>query len=382
MRELGIYIHIPFCKQKCYYCDFISFAKNDNKIEDYIEAIKKEILQISKMVDYKDNIVTTIYIGGGTPSYINEKHIEEILSLILQNYNVKKENVEITLEVNPGTVDREKLLKYKMIGINRLSIGLQSTNNKLLKDIGRIHTYEEFKECYKTAQEVGFKNINVDLIIGLPNQTVDNVKQSVNEIIKLNPSHISVYSLIVEENTKIEKMINEGILQLPDEETERKMYWETKRILEENQYIHYEISNFSKESYESKHNVNCWLQKEYLGFGLAAHSYYNNTRYCNIDNLENYCKNIQENNYDKNIVICEEQTEEEKKKEYMLLGLRKMQGVSIQEFKNKFIDNPIYLYRKELEKLVKEELIEIDLDYIRLTDKGLDLANIVWKEFV
>ena len=381
MKELGIYIHIPFCKQKCYYCDFISYANSEKKVEEYIKALKREIKEESKNINKEEYIINTIYIGGGTPSFIEEKYISEIVYEIKENYNIEKE-AEITIELNPGTVNEEKLKEYKKIGINRLSIGLQSTKNELLKEIGRIHTYEEFLNCYNLAKKVQFKNINVDLMLGLPNQTLENVEESLKEVIKLEPQHISFYSLIVEENTPIEKMLKQGKLSLPNEELERKMYWNAKKILEEKKYIHYEISNFAKEGYESKHNLNCWNQKEYLGFGVASHSYFKNKRYCNTNCIEEYCKNINEENMNKNRTICEMQTEEEKKKEYMLLGLRKIEGIDIQEFKNKFIENPIYKFHKELEKLVNEDLIEIDLNQIKLTNKGLDFANLVWEEFV
>lgn len=381
IKELGIYVHIPFCKQKCYYCDFVSYANSEKKVEEYIKTLKKEIREESKNINKEDYIINTIYIGGGTPSFIEEKYISEIVYEIKENYNVEKE-AEITIEVNPGTVNEEKLKEYKNIGINRLSIGLQSTKNELLKEIGRIHTYEEFLNCYTLARKVEFKNINVDLMLGLPNQTLENVEESLKEVIKLQPQHISFYSLIIEEDTPIEKMIGQEKINLPDEELERKMYWNAKKILEENNYIHYEISNFAKKGYESKHNLNCWNQKEYLGFGVAAHSYFENKRYCNTNCIEEYCKNINDENINKNRTICEIQTEEEKKKEYMLLGLRKIEGIDIQEFKNIFIENPIYKFHKELEKLVNEDLVEIDLNQIKLTNKGLDFANLVWEEFV
>ena len=214
-------------------------------------------------------------------------------------------------------------------------------------------------------------------MLGLPNQTLKDLQQSVSEVIELSPEHISIYSLIIEDNTKMEKMIDEGKWQLPYEEIEREMYWHAKHKLEENGYIHYEISNFSHKGYESKHNMNCWNQEEYLGFGLAAHSYFNDRRFCNTDNINEYIENIKNN-----IEVLEIQNEQEKRKEYMLLGLRKIEGVDIQKFKNKFGDNPIYLFRNELEKLVNKDLIEIDLNNIKLTSKGLDLANLVWEEFV
>lgn len=381
MKELGIYIHIPFCKQKCYYCDFISYANKEEKVKEYIESLQREIELESDGYKDEEYEITTIYIGGGTPSFIDALYIERIINTIKQNYKLH-ENPEITIEVNPGTINEEKIRKYKDIGINRISIGLQTTKDNLLKQIGRIHTYEEFLNCYQIVQKVGVDNINVDLMLGLPNQTLEDLKESLREVINLKPNHISLYSLILEENTVLEKQVSENELELPSEEIERKMYWETKKILEQNGYIHYEISNFSKKGYESKHNLNCWNQKEYLGFGVAAHSYIKNKRYCNTNNIEEYIKNVQNGKILSNRTICEIQNKIEEQKEYMLLGLRKIQGIDIQEFKNKFIDNPIYIFHKELEKLVKEELIEVDLNQIKLTSKGLDFANLVWEEFV
>lgn len=381
MKELGIYIHIPFCKQKCYYCDFISYANKEEKVKEYIESLQKEIELESDRYKNEEYEITTIYIGGGTPSFIDALYIERIINTIKQNYKLH-ENSEITIEVNPGTINEEKIRKYKDIGINRISIGLQTTKDNLLKQIGRIHTYEEFLNCYQIVQKVGVDNINVDLMLGLPNQTLEDLKESLREVINLKPNHISLYSLILEENTVLEKQVSENELELPSEDIERKMYWETKKILEQNGYIHYEISNFSKKGYESKHNLNCWNQKEYLGFGVAAHSYIKNKRYCNTNNIEEYIKNVQNGKILSNRTICEIQNKIEEQKEYMLLGLRKIQGIDIQEFKNKFIDNPIYIFHKELEKLVKEELIEVDLNQIKLTSKGLDFANLVWEEFV
>lgn len=377
MEEIGIYVHIPFCKKKCYYCDFISYVNIDKKIIRYVECLKREI-ENSKS---KQVCVTTIYFGGGTPSFIDAIFIAEIVSVIRKNYIVS-ENAEITIEVNPGTVNKEKLEQYKKAGINRLSIGLQSTKNELLKEIGRIHTYEEFLATYKIAKNVGFKNINVDLMLGLPNQNLQDINESLEQVVKLKPKHISLYSLIVEENTKLKEMIEEGKLNLPNEEIERKMYWTTKQYLEQKGYIHYEISNFANKGYESKHNLNCWKQKEYLGFGVAAHSYKNNKRYCNTEKIEEYCINIEDKKSKNNITILEEQTKIMREKEYIILGLRMLEGVNIQKFKNKFVDNPIYVFHKELEKLVSKELIEVDLNQIKLTNKGLDFANIVWQEFI
>ena len=374
-KEIGVYVHIPFCKQKCYYCDFISYCNKDDLIDDYVKAVRKEI----RMQNIQSQI-TTVYIGGGTPSYIDSKYIVEIIE------EIKKKNIskrpEITIEVNPGTVTKEKLKNYKKCGINRLSIGLQSAQDEILKEIGRIHNFEQFLETYQMARKVGFKNINVDLILGIPNQRIKDLKNSLEKIIELQPEHISVYSLIVEDGTPIANKIEKGELELPDEDTERNMYWYVKNTLELNGYIHYEISNFAKKGRESKHNKNCWNQNQYFGFGVAAHSYRDITRYSNTEKIEEYIKNVMTERLDRNRIIHDIQKEYDAEKEYMLLGLRKIEGINISEFKLKFGDNPIYLFRNELKKLTDEGLIIVDEDYIRLTNKGIDLANLVWEEFV
>ena len=374
-NKIGIYVHIPFCKKKCDYCDFISYCGKDDLIEKYVDSVKKEI----EHVKIKSEI-TTIYIGGGTPSYIDSKFIVQILEKIKEK-NVAQD-AEITIEVNPGTVTQEKLQDYIDCGINRISIGLQTTNDELLKQIGRIHNYEQFLETYKLAKKVGFKNINVDLMLGLPNQRISDLKESLENVLKLAPKHISVYSLIVEDGTPIANKIKNEKLKLPDDELERNMYWYVKNTLELNGYKHYEISNFAKKGYESKHNMNCWNQMEYVGIGTAAHSYRDITRYSNTEDIKEYIKNVQKGEFEKNRIIHEIQKEEDSKKEFMLLGLRKIDGLKISEFKNKFGDNPIYLYRNELKKLSDEKLIIIQDDNIRLSNKGIDLANLVWEEFV
>lgn len=381
LNELGIYIHIPFCKQKCYYCDFVSYSNKCSEVKEYIESLKKEIEEF----DFSNYKVTSIYIGGGTPSYIDSIYIVEILSELKEKLKcnlIEFKDIEITIEVNPGTVDTKKLNDYKKLGINRLSIGLQSTKNDILKKIGRIHTYQEFLEIYKLARETGFKNINIDLMIGIPGQKIGDLKNTLQDIIKLEPEHISVYSLIIEENTPIEKMLENGEIKLPDEDLERNMYWHVKNTLELNGYNHYEISNFAKLGKESRHNLNCWNQEEYIGFGVAAHSYLNGIRFSNTINVEEYIQHIENNRKEENIQIEESQSLEDKKNEFMMLGFRKIQGVDIARFKEKFIDNPIFLYRENLNKLVEEGLIEVDLNHIKLTNKGIDLANLVFEKFV
>ena len=413
MEKLGIYIHIPFCKQKCKYCDFISFKCSEKEQELYIESLIKEIknydyykkikqieniyqqnekkvLKLFEIEDSKWNEnyskvlnrkITSIYIGGGTPSCIDSKNIKKILDEIRKKFFID-ENCEITIEVNPGTITKEKLNDYKDAGINRISIGLQSTNNRLLKLIGRIHTYEDFCEAYKLAKEANFNNINVDLMLALPTQTIQELEESIDKIIKLNPNHISIYSLIIEERTELKKMVDNKELELIDEEKERKMYWNIKKKLENNGYNHYEISNYAKKGFESKHNIDCWNQEEYIGFGLGAHSYINKMRFSNIINFYDYIENIKNEKFEKNLELHEVQDRESQAKEYMLLGFRKIDGISISKFEKKFRINPLFYFRFEISKLTEEGLIEVDLDNIKLTKKGIDLANLVFQEFI
>lgn len=383
--ELGIYIHIPFCVKKCDYCDFISYPNCYDMQEKYVEKLIEEIEENQGIL--KNNFISTIYIGGGTPSSIKPELIKKIINKIYEiaNISIEKEKTEITIEVNPGTTNKNNLQMYRNCGINRLSIGLQSTDDIILKEIGRIHNYEQFIDTYNWAKEAGFENINVDLMLGLPRQDIKILKSSLENIVNLKPmpNHISVYSLIVEEGTQIEKRLNNGELKLPDDEEERRQYHYTKNFLELNGYKHYEISNFAKPGCESKHNMNCWEQKQYVGFGVAAHSYVNGVRYANTSNLKEYLNvNYNEKGFKTIKTIEETQNKLDMEKEFMMLGLRKLDGVSISKFEQKFGENPIYLFRNELQKLVEEDLLEVDLDDIKLTKKGLDLANLVWEEFI
>lgn len=353
----SIYIHIPYCKQKCLYCDFNSYSNKENTIDKYFDALIKEI----KSYNIKE--LNTIYFGGGTPSFVDSKYIREIMSIL------PKAN-EVTLELNPGTVNKEKFAEYKSIGINRLSIGLQAIQNNILKEIGRIHTLNDFEEAFKLARNVGFDNINVDLMHGLPNQSVQDFKDSVDYLVKLGPEHISCYSLILH---------NDIFKNLPTEEDERKMYYYAKEKLRERGYIHYEISNFAKSGKESKHNLVYWNQEEYIGVGAGASSYLNGERYTNVASIEEYIKRI---NRDESVNITEEkQNLEDKLNEYMILKLRLIKGVNIKEANEKFKTDIVKKYEKSLEKLQKLGLIKID-ENIYFTDKGLDLANIVWEEFI
>lgn len=397
-KDIGIYIHIPFCKSKCNYCDFLSFSLNNEYLKnEYLKSLIKEIentiLKIDKTYTIQNKkinnelklpiAVDTIYIGGGTPSILDPKHIEDILKTIKKEFKVNKD-AEITIEVNPESVTEEKLKAYINSGINRISIGLQTTNDKMLKQLGRLYTFEEFKKAYSLIEK-HFNNINIDLIFGLPYQSIEDVKIDLDKIIKLNPSHISTYSLILEKNTKLYNEVKNYKIKLPEETLNRDMYWYIKKHLEKNNYIHYEISNFSKENKKSKHNIHCWQQREYLAYGIGASSYFNNIRFSNINNLLLYIENVNNNIIDINIE--EIQNIHDKEKEFMFLNLRMLKGIDIEKFNIKFKKNPLLLFKEEINKLESSGLIEIikennKFKYIKLTDKGLDLANIVWEEFI
>lgn len=388
MRKMGMYIHIPFCKSKCDYCDFSSWAGKEKLIPEYMKWLKVELAEVANgiMQDVTakktENIeIRKIYIGGGTPSSIDSKYILEMLTQIRKQYRLA-DSTEITIEINPGTICEKKLQDYQKAGINRISIGLQSTHNHHLQNIGRIHTFEDFLYTYELARKCGFNNINVDLIIGLPQETIGEVKEDIEKIAALQPEHISVYSLILEEGTKLYQKKQQNKISLPTEEEERAMYWLVKNNLEQHGYRHYEISNFAKAGFESKHNLDCWSQKEYIGFGAAAHSYTEGCRYANIDNIETYIQNYQNQKEEDNIIIHEKQDKTSMAKEFILLGLRTIYGCEFKDFEEKFGYDLKKGFQTELQKLEKQGLIEINQSGIRLSSKGLDLANLVWEEFV
>lgn len=388
MKHSGMYIHIPFCKRKCSYCDFYSYENKEDKIPIYIKYLKQELKEVGEGIQEgvkakinDDVTIDTIYIGGGTPSYIDSAYIKDMLDLI-KKYYIVLDNAEITIEINPGTVDENKLKTYKEAGINRCSIGMQATNEECLQILERIHTKEDFINTYNLARKVGFKNINIDFMIGIPNQNIEDIEEMLNLIKKLNPEHVSVYSLILEENTRLNEKVEKGILRLPDEKLERQMYWKVKENLEKQGYEHYEISNFAKKNYKSRHNLDCWEQKEYIGFGASAHSYTDNVRYSNVSNLEEYIANYENDKQEDNIIFHEKQNMYTKMQEYVLLGLRKIEGIDFDKFREKFNTNIDEIFKEEIEKLLNGGLIQKSNNSIKLTKRGLDLANIVWEEFV
>lgn len=381
MKELALYVHIPFCVQKCLYCDFLSGPKNIDKIDTYIGALAKEIKSQKELISaYK---VRSIFLGGGTPSILNPEQITKVMNAL---YVVAKDellpNAEITIESNPGTLTKEKLETYRMLGINRISMGLQSTHNEELKALGRIHTYEEFLEGYAIARNAGFDNINIDLMSGLPNQTPERYEETLNRIVALEPEHISAYSLIIEEGTRFYDLYatEKGSRLLPDEEQDRFMYHQTKEILERAGYHRYEISNYAKQGKESLHNLSYWTGIDYLGLGLGASSLIQNNRYRNEENMAYYIENLSDS---KPVMNLEETLSSvDQMEEFMMLGLRLTRGVSLGEFQNRFNQSICEYYRKELEYLSRLEMISIEDGYLSLTDKAIDVSNEVLTYFL
>ncbi len=379
-NEIGIYIHIPFCLKKCFYCDFNSYADKENLIEKYVFALCKEILENSEILsEYK---VTTIYIGGGTPSYIDPKYIKQIMDTIY--LCIDKSSVEeITIEANPNSITKEKLEIYKMSGINRLSIGLQSNHNSILKKIGRVHTIEDFEKALDIANSVGMENISLDLIYPLPDLSFNQFKDTVDYVVSLkskNIKHISVYNLEVHENTKLAFLLNENYVSLVDEDEEYEMYKYLKDTLQNNGYNRYEISNYAISGYESKHNLRYWNQELYLGFGAGASSFFGGTRYKNETSIEKYIDNILNN---KSVIIEKEELDLLSLiKEYIILQLRKIEGLSLSAFKSKYKKDIYSLFSIEIAQLEKDGLLVKDNDNIKLTSRGLEVANLAWEKFI
>lgn len=373
MKNMSLYIHIPFCKQKCYYCDFPSYANIDYLKEDYVDALCKEIE--NKNITYN---IKSIFVGGGTPSYLSSKQLEKLL-ITINKLNLD-ENIEFTMEANPGTLDEEKLIVMKKCGINRISMGLQAVQNSLLKDIGRIHTFNVFEENFKLARKVGFNNINVDLMFGLPSQTVEDWKDSLEKIASLEPEHISAYSLIVEEGTAFYKLYEKNKLILPSEEVERDMYKITKEILNFYGYKQYEISNYAKDGFECYHNKVYWKSKEYIGLGSSSASFIDGKRIKNIENVKKYIEKVNAEEAVTEEIYCN--SKEDNIEEFMFMGLRLIEGINMEEFKRRFNINIMDIYKKIIEKNIEKDLLEIKGGYLRLTQKGIELSNYVMSDFI
>ena len=381
-RNLELYLHIPFCVRKCNYCDFFSASGTPKEQADYVSAMVQEIQSYQELSGEYE--VHTIFLGGGTPSLLTPEQIEQIFNAIYHTFSVN-ENAEITMEMNPGTVDIEKLRAMKAAGVNRLSIGLQSAQNEELKMLGRIHTYEEFLETWRLTEQAGFKNRNIDLMSALPGQTMESYEDTLSKVLALEPEHISAYSLILEEGTVFydwyEKgKLDRGAWKLPSEEEEYAMGELTIQRLAEAGMHRYEISNYAKSGKECRHNLGYWDRVEYLGIGAGSSSLIKGERFDHIRDRKAYIEKIRNGEpilIDREILSVESQMEE-----FMYLGLRKIEGVSRTDFQNYFGKNVDDVYGEILDKLEEEQLLEFSGDRIRLTHRGMDVSNCVLAEFL
>lgn len=362
MKPLELYLHIPFCISKCKYCDFLSAPSELQERQDYVESLCKDIRSYRNLAEAY--VVVSIFIGGGTPSILTPSQMKDIFKNIKETFKLSDE-AEITIEMNPGTVDKEKLRTYREVGINRLSIGLQSALDEELKKLGRIHTFEEFLDTYKLAREEGFHNINIDLMSAIPGQTVESYEHTLRTVAEIKPEHISAYSLIIEEGTPFYERYGQGGHQeeLPGEEDERRMYQMTKEILAQYGYERYEISNYAKKGYACRHNLGYWERAEYLGIGRGASSLMDNQRWIQGEEKEEIDRQGQ-------------------MEEFMFLGLRKMEGVSCAVFEKAFGCTIESVYHEVIQRMKEMGLMEDADGYLRLTERGIDLSNYVMSEFL
>ncbi|EGT3600172.1 radical SAM family heme chaperone HemW [Clostridium perfringens] len=376
MDKISLYIHIPFCAQKCLYCDFPSFARKDHLRKAYIEALNKEIINLREK--HNNLEINTIFIGGGTPSVLESNELECLLKEIAK-LNMAKD-IEYSMECNPGNLTEEKLEVMKKYGVNRISMGLQAKQDNLLKGLGRIHNYKTFKENFLLAKKVGFNNINVDLMFGLPNQRLNEWEETLREIISLEPAHISAYSLIIEEGTAFYNLYENDKLKLPTEEEERKMYHLAKEILEENGFNQYEISNYAKEGKECRHNLAYWNMDNWIGVGSAAASYINGKRIKNISSVEEYINSINEKGEAVEEII--NNSKNDNMEEFMFMGLRKINGIDENEFKKRFGMNINDVYGEILNKYIDEGLLIRESGRIFLSEKGIEISNVIMADFL
>ena len=369
---LELYVHIPFCVRKCQYCDFLSGPSDEETKDRYIEALLKEIRAAEHTEDYE---IVSVFIGGGTPSALKAEAIASIMSTLQEQFFFC-EDAEVTIEANPGTVDLEKLTIYRNVGINRLSLGLQSTDAEELKLLGRIHSYEEFLKSYEWAREAGFSNINIDLMFAIPGQTGEAWRQHLYQVAELNPEHISAYSLIIEEGTPFA----EQNLDLPDEDTESQMYEDTAEILERYGYRQYEISNYAKQGYMCRHNAGYWQRREYLGFGLGASSLYRGMRFSNTRRMQEYLKESRNpDQIRKDVTVL---SRNERIEEFMFLGLRMTEGISEKKFEENFDVRLMDVYGDILQKYEETGFMEHIETKWRLTRKGIHVSNHILADFL
>lgn len=377
MKSISMYIHIPFCRSKCFYCDFASFAKCEQEYIPYIKSLIQEMQEHQDLL--QEHEIRTVFIGGGTPTVLPPSCITLLMDALHSHFSIRKD-AEITIESNPGTLSKDMLITLRENGLNRLSIGLQTLHDPLLKTIGRIHSAEDLLENFHMARCLGFDNINLDLMFSLPGQKMEAWKDTIQKVIELSPEHISCYSLIVEEGTPFADWYQEGRFSMPDEELDRSMYHWARKTLQRTGYHQYEISNFAKEKKECRHNLVYWRAEEYIGLGLGAHSYFQGTRYHNTYDLKTYIRargNLGE--------IREDFEPYERRKayeEYMFLGLRLLEGVSEGAFLQRFGCSLQEIYGVQIQKLIQSKLIKQEGERVRLTKRGLDLSNLVFEEFL
>lgn len=376
-KDLGLYLHIPFCIQKCGYCDFLSAPAGREEREAYVQALEKEIRSYGDFAGgYR---VSTVFVGGGTPSCLEASQTERIFEVVKDTFEIER-MPEISMEMNPGTVTKEKLQAYKNCGINRLSIGLQSVRDSNLRLLGRIHTYEEFLENFRLAREAGFQNINVDLISSLPGQTEESWREELKTIAELSPEHISVYQLILEEGTTFYEKYAAHPELLPDEETSRAIYQATEEVLGQYGFHQYEISNYAKEGRECRHNLKYWERDDYLGLGLGAASMVRNIRMNNTGDMKTYLEKCWEpKTMRTDVQFLEEPRQIE---EFMFLGLRKTRGISKKEFRRVFGRDIELVYEKALKKLFSSGMLLEKRDRLYLSKEGVLLSNAVLSEFL
>ncbi|QSX07090.1 radical SAM family heme chaperone HemW [Sedimentibacter sp. zth1] len=377
MKKLGLYVHIPFCERKCNYCDFYSLVKTDEIEANYIESLLYELKSYKEVT--KGYIVDSIFIGGGTPSYLRPDYIGLILDEIRNNF-VLSEDVEISMEANPNSITLEKAKLYKKYGLNRMSVGIQSLDNKILKLIGRLHTSDEAINAIKILKKAGFTNINADVIFNIPGQNVENIIDTLSKIIDQDVNHISFYSLKLEQGTPMYRMEERGEISLAEDEEERAMYYAGRDFMEKNNYFQYEISNFSKKGFECRHNIKYWIGEEYIGFGPFSHSCFKDKRYNNISDIRLYCDNIK--NPTKFRHLNEVLNIDSKIFEYIMLRLRMNKGFTLVDFKGKFNLDFEELYQDKIEKLVSLKLLIFQNGSVCLTKKGMDVSNYVFEEFL
>lgn len=377
-KELELYLHIPFCVSKCKYCDFLSAPSGEEQRQIYVERLCRRIRYWSDVIHNYGYEIVSIFVGGGTPSILTEAQITQVFEAVHDSFPIR-EDAEITLEMNPGTDVKDKLPVYRELGINRLSMGLQSADNEELKCLGRIHTYEDFRQVYQWAREAGFTNINVDLMSAIPGQTLESYEDTLRKVADLEPEHISAYSLIIEEGTPFYERYGEGrhAEELPDEDIERQMYVRTGEILEDYGYHRYEISNYAKDGYECRHNLGYWDRKEYLGLGAGASSLMDHIRWKEPDHIGPSTGLVLEEREDFTRLRRKDEMEE-----FMFLGLRKINGVSEHDFYKSFRVSMDEIYKDSIENLIKEGLLVREEDRIRLTDRGIDLSNYALSQFL